>query len=198
MKRIKIEETDSWQKPILSISNNGTVTKGNRYIVGDTPTGEFSGLTTNSIVTYDGSAWLEDIPESGWLTYDLNQDLFLLFEDNAWANYNIAASDVSLDTSTFDNNLSPADDTVQKAMETINDLNIGGGGGGSDLIALNDLSDVNTAGVTDGQALVYDSGSGTWIPGTIALASILSLTVGDLSGTIINALSNFSVSVTIT
>lgn len=87
MKRIKIEETDSWQKPILSISNNGTATKGNRYIVGATPTGEFSGFTTNTIVTYSGTAWLEDVPLSGWIVYDLNQNLVLLFEDSSWSAY---------------------------------------------------------------------------------------------------------------
>ena len=67
------------------------------------------------------------------------------------------------------------------------------GGGG----ALNDLTDVNAPSPSDGQALVYDSGSGTWIPGTIAIASIISLVLGEMSGTTISALSNFSVSITI-
>lgn len=192
MKRIKIEETDSWQKPILSISNNGTATKGNRYIVGDTPTGEFSGFSTDSILTYDGTAWLEDVPEKGWTTYDLDQDKFLLYQDSSWNDNSLTASNVITDTTNFDNNLSAADDTVQKALETIDDLITSGGG------TLDDLSDVNTSGVTDGQALVYDSGSGTWIPGTIAIGSILSLAIGEMSGTIINALSNFTVSITIT
>jgi len=129
MKRIKIEETDSWQKPIISISNNGTATKGNRYIVGGTPTDEFSGFITDSIVTYDGTAWLEDVPESGWVVYDLNQDLLLIFESNIWKNAITAAA--SVDTSNFNNNLSSADDTVQKALETIDDLTIGSGGGES-------------------------------------------------------------------
>lgn len=32
---------------------------------------------------------------------------------------------------------------------------------------LNDLDDVNTSGATDGQALVYNSGTSTWAPGTV-------------------------------
>jgi len=34
--------------------------------------------------------------------------------------------------------------------------------------AINDLTDVSTAGATNGQALVYNSGAGTWTPGTVA------------------------------
>ena len=34
--------------------------------------------------------------------------------------------------------------------------------------AIDDLSDVSTAGATNGQALVYNSGAGTWGPGTVA------------------------------
>lgn len=47
------------------------------------------------------------------------------------------------------------------------ELATGGGGGGG---ALDDLSDVDTTTVapTDGQALVYDAGTSTWKPGTVA------------------------------
>jgi len=47
--------------------------------------------------------------------------------------------------------------------------------------ALDDLSDVDTGGVTDGDALVWDSGSSTWVPGTVA-ATLAGLTDVDLSG----------------
>jgi hypothetical protein len=111
MKRIKVEETDSWQKPILSISNNGTATKGNRYIVGDTPTGEFSGLTTDSIATYDGSAWLEDMPEEGWLAYDLNQNLLLIYESSSWAALSIGTS-TNFDTVDTPQDLEDLDENI--------------------------------------------------------------------------------------
>jgi len=42
------------------------------------------------------------------------------------------ASDVSADTTNFDNNLSSADDTVQKALNTLNDLSVGGTSGWTD------------------------------------------------------------------
>lgn len=42
---------------------------------------------------------------------------------------NIYARDIQTDTADFDNNLSSADDTVQKALDTIDDLVIGGSGG---------------------------------------------------------------------
>ncbi len=38
-------------------------------------------------------------------------------------------------------------------------------------MALNDLADVVSAGVTDGQTLIYDSVSGTWVPGAAAGSS---------------------------
>ncbi len=49
-------------------------------------------------------------------------------------------TDVSLDTTNFNNNLSGTDTTVQAAMETIDDLVLSGGGAS----ALDDLSDVDT------------------------------------------------------
>ena len=45
-------------------------------------------------------------------------------------------------------------------------------------LALNDLSDVNTAGVTDGQVIKYQASTGTWIPGTGSGSA-----GGDLTGT---------------
>lgn len=38
--------------------------------------------------------------------------------------------------------------------------------------ALDDLSDVDTTGVTDGQTIVYDAGSMTWIPGGSSAATM--------------------------
>ena len=42
------------------------------------------------------------------------------------------------------------------------------GAGGPDelILSLDGLSDVDTSGVADGEALVFDSGSGLWVPGT--------------------------------
>ena len=87
MKRILPEEKMSWQRPILSISNEGAATKGNRYIVGETPTGIFSGLTTDNIAWYDGIQWQEDIPEEGWVLYDANQTELLIYMNGPSGDY---------------------------------------------------------------------------------------------------------------
>jgi hypothetical protein len=41
-----------------------------------------------------------------------------------------------------------------------------GVGGTTPMPALDDLSDVDTSGVADGDTIVFDSGSSTWVPGT--------------------------------
>jgi hypothetical protein len=40
-----------------------------------------------------------------------------------------------------------------------------GVGGGNALPALDDLTDVDTSGVADGDTIVFDSGTSTWLPG---------------------------------
>lgn len=42
--------------------------------------------------------------------------------------------------------------------------------GGSTITILDDVPDVNAAGVTDGQTLIWDSGTSTWIPADAATA----------------------------
>jgi hypothetical protein len=42
----------------------------------------------------------------------------------------------------------------------------GGLGGSASIPALDDLTDVDTTGVADGDTIVFDSGSGTWVPGS--------------------------------
>lgn len=44
-----------------------------------------------------------------------------------------------------------------------------GSAGGS--LAINDLTDVNTAGVTNGQVLIYNQGSTSWVPATVLTGS---------------------------
>lgn len=51
-----------------------------------------------------------------------------------------------------------------------------GSAGGS--LAINDLTDVNTAGVTNGQVLIYNQGSTSWVPATVLTGSS---SINDLS-----------------
>jgi hypothetical protein len=78
-KRIMIEEYASWQKPILSIANEGVATKGNRYIVGSSPTGTFEGLSPKDIAWYDGEAWQTDTPSAGWRLYNQATEKYLTY-----------------------------------------------------------------------------------------------------------------------
>ena len=86
-KRIMIEEFAAWQKPVLAIANSGTATKGFRYIVGSIPTGTFDGLTPNHIAWYNGTEWLTDTPQEGWVVYDKNQGKYLQFSGTAWEDH---------------------------------------------------------------------------------------------------------------
>lgn len=51
----------------------------------------------------------------------------------------------------------------------LNDFATGGGGGATTLA---DLTDVDLTGLADGDALVYDSGSGLWVPAAVAADSL--------------------------
>lgn len=70
-------------------------------------------------------------------------------------------------------NVNPLDDTGATVADGTYGLAVVGGvvtgldasAGGS---ALDDLTDVDTTGVTDGDSLVYDSGSGLWVPGAVS------------------------------
>jgi len=73
------------------------------------------------------------------------------------------ASAIFTDTSSFNNNLSAADTTVQAALNTIDNLVIPSGTGATTLAA---LTDVNISGVVTGQHLSYNSGTSKWIPAT--------------------------------
>lgn len=83
--RIAVEETASWQKPVISVLSTPPVTpaKGDRYIVGDTATGDWAGKETN-IAWYDGSAWKFDVPTEGWQAYNKALDDNMLFDGSAW------------------------------------------------------------------------------------------------------------------
>ena len=52
----------------------------------------------------------------------------LIFFCNTFADYQIKSDDIRVDTSNFNNNLSSLDDTVQKALDTLDDMLSGGGG----------------------------------------------------------------------
>lgn len=83
--RIPVLEQFSWQPPVLELTNTppGTPAKGDRYIVGGTPTGAWS-ANAHYIATYDGAAWIFDQPSEGWCAWDIAADNYKRFNGTAW------------------------------------------------------------------------------------------------------------------
>lgn len=86
--RITVEETFSWQGPIISIINDAPSdpSKGDRYIVG-TPTEEDPFETHDkSIAWFNGTAWVFDVPEEGWIVYNIQTKRTIQFDGDNWIN----------------------------------------------------------------------------------------------------------------
>lgn len=95
--RIPVEETFSWQRPIIDrdlTAPPGGESKGDKYIPAATATGAWAGLE-NDIVTYDGvSAWLNDTPSEGWMTWAQDEDELLVFNGTAWVTFQSTTGDM--------------------------------------------------------------------------------------------------------
>lgn len=62
----------------------GSPVAGDRYIVGGSPTGAWSGHT-NAIARWSGSAWEFTAPKSSWRGFDVNTGVFVYYTGSAWA-----------------------------------------------------------------------------------------------------------------
>lgn len=84
--RVPVLEDFSFQQPIkdkdLSEPPVSPV-KGDRYIVGGSATGDWE-THEKDIATYTGTGWMFDTPESGWLTYILDENEYYYFSGTAW------------------------------------------------------------------------------------------------------------------
>ena len=87
--RVPVVESFSWQPAVKGIQNAppGTPVKGDRYIVGDTPTLEWAGHAW-AVATFTGTAatWLFDTPAEGWLAYSQATDDLKVYNGTAWGN----------------------------------------------------------------------------------------------------------------
>lgn len=85
--RVPVLEQFSWQPPVASVLSTppGSPAKGDRYLVGASPTGAWSGKT-NNIAWYDGAAWMFDAPSAGWTTYNVATSMQLTYGGSVWAN----------------------------------------------------------------------------------------------------------------
>lgn len=85
IRRIPIEETFPWQRPVLSVLSAPPAepTKGDRHIVGETATGAWEGHE-NDIAWYDGAAWQFDTPGTGWRLHDIDSEADVIYNGAAW------------------------------------------------------------------------------------------------------------------
>jgi len=82
--RLKIMEKDPWQLQVLAVANSPTTSNaGDRYIVGASPTGEFSGHA-NKIAWRDSTQWHFDVAEAGWRSYDIAAGIWRFFTGTIW------------------------------------------------------------------------------------------------------------------
>jgi hypothetical protein len=149
-----------------SVTGGGTWTLSNYTdLRGKIPNISAGGATgVSGITTYLG---LTDTPSS-YSTY-ANNAITVNATEDALEFTALTGANISLDTTNFDNNLSAADDTVQKMAETLDELT---SGGASPLTTKGDLYTFDTADArlpvgVDGQVLSSDSTTATglkWVP----------------------------------
>lgn len=75
-----------WQLPVKdkdTLTPPGSPVKGDRYIVGGTGTGAWSGWDQD-IVYYDGSAWQHDTPSTGWYCQVEDENKLYYFNGATW------------------------------------------------------------------------------------------------------------------
>ena len=68
--------------------------EGERYIVGDNPTGVFDGQAQNIAAFQDG-AWSFFTPQNGWRAYEQSQESLLVFTGTEWFFY-VRATDAEV------------------------------------------------------------------------------------------------------
>jgi len=83
--RIPVLEQFSWQPPVLATQNDppATPAKGDRYVVGSSPTGAWVGHA-KTIATYNGTGWLFDVAAEGWRVYDATANVDYVFDGTNW------------------------------------------------------------------------------------------------------------------
>lgn len=91
--RIPVLEDFPYQKSVLNIQNSPpAASKGDRYIVGSSPTGVWSGHA-DEMATYDGvSAWEFDIPNEGTFLYNTGAASYYSYTGGTWTAVSFASA----------------------------------------------------------------------------------------------------------
>lgn len=125
----------AWQPPVEMRGNAPpeNYDHNDRFIVGDNPEGgsAWEGYA-NCIATFIESdppgeeEWVFEEPTLGWTSYVIQEGEHYIYGLTGWTIHksggSTTADQVSVDTTNFDNNLGSSDDTVQKALETLDEL----------------------------------------------------------------------------
>jgi len=83
--RVPVLEQFAWQEPVIAIVSAPTLTaKGTRYLVSDSPSGDFSG-NANQIAWADDDGWHFDVAAEGWKVYDKDTNAFYVFDGTVWS-----------------------------------------------------------------------------------------------------------------
>lgn len=101
--RVPVLETFAWQKPVLDLVNTppATPAKADRYIVGNSPSNDFSGHA-NEIAWHDGSAWQFDVPQEGWTMYNVALGEYIKFDGSTWFEQNVTSNIIHVDNNRTD------------------------------------------------------------------------------------------------
>lgn len=90
-----LASASGWQMPVLSLGDNtppGSPTTGDRYVLGGSPTGAWSGHAKD-IAEYDTDHWDFTDAASGYATYVIDVELAYLFNGTNWVTFGGGVSD---------------------------------------------------------------------------------------------------------
>lgn len=74
-----------WQESVIDEQNDppSSPTTGDRYLINDSPTGDWSGHP-NEIAEWDGSSWVFIVPDEGFAVFVEDIDLLKVYESTDW------------------------------------------------------------------------------------------------------------------
>jgi hypothetical protein len=84
--RTPVLDTFCWQPSVITkgtLTPPGSPTKGDRYIIGGTGVGGWTGHD-QAITYWDGAAWQFNTPAPGWITWVTDEGYFYVFSGGIW------------------------------------------------------------------------------------------------------------------
>lgn len=143
--RIPVEETFSWQRPVLSILNEAPLspTKGQRYIVGTVAASGDAWYGHDKAIAWYNASWLFDTPSEGWAVYNKDDDKIYVY-GTSWVALSTGTGDML--KSTYDTD----DDGIVDKAASVDD--------GTHSATAEELEDAVAAVHTQGTDQALDTG----------------------------------------